>query len=125
MRKAERHPSTPTLAEVVARAAQACDPDGAENGVWALVERLEDRDEPVTALDDVADELAEASGAVDPQEEDPAVVMTVAVATYLAYRRDEIDSPDDQLLQLAARAEFDGDPPAPVAVWLERRGVEV
>ena len=124
MRKAERH-STPTLAEVVHRAAQACDPSGADDGVWGLVERLEDRDEPVTALDDIGHELAQARGAVDPQDEDPAVVMTVSLATYLAYRREEIDDPDEHLLQLAARAEFDGDPPAPLADWLERRGVEV
>jgi hypothetical protein len=125
MRNAERHPSTPTLAEVVRRAADACDPNGAEEGPWELVERLEDRDEPVTALDDVTEELAEARGAVDPQDEDPAVVMTVAVASYLAFRRDEIDSFDDELLRLAARAEFDGNPPPPVSDWLRDRGVEV
>jgi hypothetical protein len=125
MRKAERHPSTPTLAEVVRRAAEACDPEGVEDGVWALVERLEDRDEPVTALDDVGDELAEATGAIDPQEEDPAIVMTAALATYLVYRRDEMDTPDEQLLRLAARAEFDGNPPEPVSAWLAGRGVEL
>jgi hypothetical protein len=92
--------------------------------VSALVERLENRDEPVTALGDIGDELAQAKGAVDPQDEDPAVIMTVALASYLAYRRDEIESPDEQLLRLAARAEFDGEPPAPVGAWLERRGVE-
>jgi hypothetical protein len=124
MRKAERHPATPTLGEVVQRAARACDPAGAEDGVSALVERLENRDEPVTALGDIGDELAQAKGAVDPQDEDPAVIMTVALASYLAYRRDEIESPDEQLLRLAARAEFDGEPPAPVGAWLERRGVE-
>ena len=125
MRKAERHPATPTLAEVVRRAAEACDPAGAEDGVWALVERLEDRDEPVTALGHVDEELAEAKGAVDPQDEDPAVVMTVALASYLAYRRDEINSQDEQLLRLAARAEFDGDPPAAISDWLAERGVAV
>jgi hypothetical protein len=125
MRNAERHPSTPTLAEVVHRAAEACDPTGAEEGPWELVERLEDRDEPVTAFEDVTEELAEARGAVDPQDEDPAVVMTVAVASYLAFRRDEIDSADDELLRLAARAEFDGNPPPPVSDWLRERGVEV
>jgi hypothetical protein len=125
MRKAERYPSTPTLAEVVRRAAEACDPNGAEEGPWELVERLEDRDEPVTAFEDVTEELAEARGAVDPQEEDPAVIMTVAVATYLAFRRDEMDSADDELLRLAARAEFDGNPPPPVSDWLRERGVEV
>jgi hypothetical protein len=125
MRNAERHPSTPTLAEVVHRAAEACDPNGAEEGPWELVERLEDRDEPVTAFEDVTEELAEARGAVDPQDEDPAVVMTVAVASYLAFRRDEIGSRDDELLRLAARAEFDGKPPPPVSDWLRDRGVEV
>jgi hypothetical protein len=125
MRSAERHPSTPTLAEVVRRAADACDPEGVEDGVWALVERLEDRDEPVTALADVGEELAEASGAIDPEDEDPAVVMTVALATYLAYRRDEMGSPDEQLLRLAARAEFDGNPPTPVSDWLSARGVKL
>jgi hypothetical protein len=123
MRKAERHSPTPTLSEVVRRAAEACDPGGADEGVWALVERLEDRDEPVTSLGDIGEELAEARGAVDPQDEDPAVVMTVATATYLAYRREEMDSSDEDLLRLAARAEFDGEPPARVADWLERRGV--
>ena len=123
MRKAERYPSTPTLAEVVRRAAEACDPTGAEEGPWELVERLEDRDEPVTAFEDITEELAEARGAVDPQDEDPAVIMTVAVATYLAFRRDEMDSADDELLRLAARAEFDGRPPPPVSDWLRDRGV--
>jgi hypothetical protein len=125
MRKAERYPSTPTLAEVVRRAAEACDPEGAEEGPWELVERLEDRDEPITTFEDVTEELAEARGAVDPQDEDPAVVMTVAVATYLAFRRDEMDSADDELLRLAARAEFDGNPPPPVSDWLRERGVEL
>jgi hypothetical protein len=125
MRKAERYPSTPTLAEVVRRAAEACDPNGVDEGPWELVERLEDRDEPVTAFEDVTEELAEARGAVDPQDEDPAVIMTVAVATYLAFRRDEMDSADDELLRLAARAEFDANPPPPVSDWLRDRGVEV
>ena len=125
MRKAERYPSTPTLAEVVRRAAEACDPNGAEEGPWELVERLEDRDEPVTAFEDVTEELAEARGAIDTQDEDPAVVMTVAVASYLAFRRDEMDSADDELLRLAARAEFDGNPPPPVSDWLRERGVEL
>src|ERR671925_527985 len=104
MRKAERH-STPTLAEVVHRAAQACDPSGADDGVWGLVERLEDRDEPVTALDDIGDELAQARGAVDPQDEDPAVVMTVSLATYLAYRRGGEGDPHERPPRPGAGAE--------------------
>jgi hypothetical protein len=62
---------------------------------------------------------------VDPQDEDPATVMTVAVATYLAYRRTELGRDRKELLRLAARAEFDGNPPELVAGWLDAQGVEV
>jgi hypothetical protein len=125
MRKAEGHVETPTIAEVVHRAVEVVDPDGVEDGPAALLERFEDRDEPVTATDDIEVELAEAKGAVDPQDEDPATVMTVAVATYLAYRRTELGRDRKELLRLAARAEFDGNPPELVAGWLDAQGVEV
>jgi hypothetical protein len=116
-------PSPPTLAEVVHRAAEACDPTGVEEGVAQLLARFEDRDEPVTAIGDVEAEIAEQKGAVDPQDEDPAVIMAAAVAVYLAYRRDELQDEPDDLLRLAARAEFDGEPPQPVADWLATRGI--
>jgi hypothetical protein len=85
----------------------------------------EDRDEPVTADRDVELEIAEAKGAVDPQDEDPAVVMMAALATYLAFRRTEIERDREELLRLAARAEFDGQPPEPVAEWLAEQGFAV
>src|SRR4051812_45428914 len=107
MRKARVRGGPPTLADVVHRAAEVVDPEGHADGVWDLLRRFEDRDEPVTAeaAADVELEIAEAKGAIDPQDEDPAVVMTAAVATYLAYRRTEIDDDPDELLRLAARAE--------------------
>jgi len=125
MRKAEGHVETPTLAEVVHRAVEVVDPNGVEDGPAALLERFEDRDEPVTAAADIETELAEAKGAVDPQDEDPATVMAVAVATYLAYRRTELERDREELLRLAARAEFDAHPPEPVAGWLAAQRVEV
>jgi hypothetical protein len=94
-------PSPPTLAEVVHRAAEACDPEGVEE----------------------ESEIVEQKGAVDPQDEDPAVTMAAAVAVYLAYRRDEVGDDPDRLLRLAARAEFEGEPPGPVADWLAARGI--
>jgi hypothetical protein len=117
-------PSPPTLAEVVNRAVDVVDPDGANDGVAELQRRLEDRDEPVTAVADVEQVLAEAAGAVDPQGEDPEVVMAVAVATYLAHRRDEVEDVPEDILRLAARSEFDGKPPPAVADWLAAAGVE-
>jgi hypothetical protein len=125
MRQAEARGNTPTLAEVVHRAVEVADPDGAEEGPAELLRRFEDRDEPVTAEANVEQEIAEVKGAIDPQDEDPVVVMTAAVATYLAFRRTEIERDRAELLRLAARAEFDGKPAENVAQWLAEQGVEL
>jgi hypothetical protein len=124
MRPAEASGPPPTLFEVVHRAVEVTDPSG-ELGVAELLGPVEDSDEPVTSHEDIESELAELKGRVDPQDEDPAVMMAIAVATYLAFRRDELDEEPATLLRLAARAEYDGDPPANVRAWLEEQGVSV
>jgi hypothetical protein len=124
MRKAEVH-ETPTLFALVHRAAEVCDPAGTEEGAAELLRRFEDRDEPIGDPAEAEQTIAEAKGAIDPQDEDPVAMMTGAVATYLAYRRDEVDDDRSDLLVLAARAEFDGKPPEPVATWLAEQGLEV
>jgi hypothetical protein len=124
MRKAEVH-ETPTLFAIVHRAAEVCDPSGAEEGASELLRRFEDRDEPVGDPAAAEQAIAEAKGAIDPQDEDPVAMMTAAVATYLAYRRAELHDNRMDLLVLAARAEFDGRPPEPAASWLAEQGVEV
>jgi hypothetical protein len=124
MRKAEVH-ETPTLFALVHRAAEVCDPDGTEEGAAELLRRFEDRDEPIGDPAEAEHAIAEAKGAIDPQDEDAVVMMTAAVATYLAYRRDEVDDDRADLLVLAARAEFDGNPPEPVASWLAEQGLAV
>ena len=116
-------PQPPTLAEIVHRAVEVCDPSGNEEGTAQLLARYEDRDEPITAVADVEQELAEGKGTVDPQDEDPAVTMAAAVVAYLAHRRDEVSDDREEILRLAARAEFDGNPPPPVADWLAAQGV--
>jgi hypothetical protein len=123
MRKADLH-EPPTLFAIVHRAAEVCDPEGAEEGAGELLRRFEDRDEPVGNPGEAEQQIAEAKGAIDPQDEDPVAMMTAAVATYLAYRRDEMEDERDSLLVLAARAEFDGRPPEPVASWMAARGLE-
>jgi hypothetical protein len=122
MRKAEVH-ERPTLFEIVHRAVEVCDPEGSEDGAAALLQRFEDRDEPIGDPAVVEQQIAEAKGAVDPQDEDPAATMAAAVATYLAYRRTELERDREELLVLAARAEFGGNPPEPVAGWLAAQGV--
>ena len=124
MRKADLH-EVPTLFAIVHRAVEVCDPQRAEEGAAELLRRFEDRDVPVGDPGAAEQEIAEAKGAVDPQDEDPATTMAAAVATYLAYRRDELDDDRENLLVLAARAEFDGKPPEPMAGWLAAQGVQV
>jgi hypothetical protein len=124
MRPAEADGPTPTLFEVVHRGVEVADPSG-QFGVADLLPAVEDADEPVTGHGDIEQELAELKGRIDPQDEDPAVMMAIAVATYLAFRRDEIDDDASSLLRLAARAEYDGKPPDNVRAWLEEQGVEV
>jgi len=115
-------PAVPTLSEVVHRAVTVCDPEGDNDGLAQFLERFRDADEPITAEPDVELRIAEGKGAIDPQDEDPAVVMAAAVATYLAFRRDELPEEREELLRLAARAEFDGKPPPEVADWLASEG---
>ena len=122
MRKAEAHGPPPTLIEVVRRGVEVADPSG-QFGVAALLAPVADADEPVTGHRDIEQDLAELKGRIDPQDEDPAVMMAVAVATYLAFRRDGIDDDREDLLRLAARAEYNGNPPDNVRGWLDEQGV--
>src|SRR4051794_28517777 len=117
-------PEPVTLSRVVHRAVQVVDPDGSE-GLDDLLERFEDADEPLSAAqaDAAAQRIAEGIGALDPQEEDGAVQMAGAVATYLAYRRDQVDEDPGALLELAAKAEFNGSPPEVVRAWLADVGI--
>jgi hypothetical protein len=119
------HQNTPTVAEVVRRAVDVCERDGDVDGLAAFMVRFEDRDEPVTALGEGRQrEFFEQEGWVEGQDPEPSLVMAAAVATYLAFRRDEVTDDDEDLLRLASRAEFDGKPPPYVADWLALRGVE-
>jgi hypothetical protein len=107
-----------TVSELVRRAATIVDPNGDDAAVVELVTRFEDDDEPVRGvLDQLEERLA---WGVD---EDPPIVMAQALVLYLGHRLDEVDDDDDELLKLAARAEFDGHPPEVVSAWLRERGV--
>jgi hypothetical protein len=118
-------PHIRTVSEVVHRAVEVCDPEGTDDALADLLSRFVDDDIPVTAVEDIDELLAERKGAVDPQDEIPSVVMAVAVAAYLARRRDEVDDSRQDILRLAARAEFDGHPPEPVAAWLQAEGAVI
>jgi hypothetical protein len=112
--------STITLAELVRRATAIVDADGVDDGVADFALRHEDDDIPVRGVLDRLEERI-AWGA----DEDAPVVMAQAVTLYLAHRLDEVGGDPDEILQLAARSEFDGHPPEAVGSWLERNGIAI
>jgi hypothetical protein len=118
-------PSPPRVSDLVRRAVEICDPAD-EDAVLGDFERaLEDDDRPASAVTNLDEHLAVIVEGIDPEIENPAVSMAVAVVLYLAYRRDEIDDDPEDILRLAARAEWKGDPPSAVLDWLAERGVTV
>ena len=119
------HAETPTVFEVVQRAVAVCDPDGDDELIADLLATYEDRDEPVTALDERDRTFFETAERVAGVLPSAGVEMAAAVATYLAFRRDEISDDDDDLLRLAARAEYGDNPPAELRDWLRDAGVAV
>jgi hypothetical protein len=118
---------TPTVSDLIRRAVEICDPDDLDPDLGRFQEQFEDDDEPVTAVDNLEERLAWASEGVDYAIENPAVSMANALVLYLASRRDHGASERDpqQLLRLAARAGWHGDPPTDVVEWLAERGVTV
>jgi hypothetical protein len=117
-------PQPLTLFDAVHRATRACDPTGESPSAADVLARFEDRDEPLAGIGEVDTLLAEEFGAIDPQEEDPVVQMIRATTVYLAFKRPQVSSGDEELLRLAARAEYSGEPPEPVRDWLAERGVK-
>ena len=113
-------PTTTTLSALVRRATAIVDADGLDEAVTSFAARYEDDDVPVRGvLDGLEERLAWGA------DEDPPVVMAQAVTLYLAHRLDEVEDDPDEILRLAARSEFDGEPPEPVEEWLARNGIDL
>jgi hypothetical protein len=113
-------PDQITLSELVRRAAAIVDPPGEDAAVEEFAVRYEDADEPVRGVLDGLEERI--MWGVD---EDAPIVMAQAVTLYLAHRLDEVDNTPEHILLHAARAEFDGQPPANVETWLADQGVKL
>ncbi len=118
---------TPTVAELVRRAVEVCDPGDREEPLGRFEEQLEDDDEPITAVENLEERLALASEGADYEIMDPAVSVANAVVLYLASKRDHGASERDprRLMQLAARALWHNDPPTSVVDWLADQGVSI
>lgn len=118
-------PQPITLFEIVKRAVEIADPEDTDPRLGDLLMQFEDADEPVTAIQNLEERLAIAEEGTDVELDDPAVSVATAVILYLAHRRDELHAEPESILRLAARAEWQGDPPETVVEWLEDRGVSL
>jgi hypothetical protein len=118
-------PGPITVFEVAKRAVEVCDPESGDAALGDFLLQFEDQDEPITAVTNLDERVALAAEGVDAGVEDPAVQMAGAVILYLAHRRDELDDDPPDILRLAARAEYKGDPPELITDWLSDRGVTV
>lgn len=118
-------PEPITVFMVAKRAVEVCDPSDADPALGDFLLQFEDADEPITAVQNLDERIALASEGVDSDVQDPAVQMAGAVMLYLAHRRDQLDDDPDELLRLAARSEYRGQPPGLIAAWLADRGVTV
>jgi hypothetical protein len=121
-----RHPDRPVSTfDVVKRAVDIVDPDDEDPDMGRLEQQFEDADEPVTTVENLEERVALAVEGIDPQIDSPSVSIAAALILYLAHRRDELDDDPDDVLRMAARAEWKGDTPDAVRDWLDARGIEV
>ena len=116
-------PSPITLSAVARRAVQVCDPTDSDAVLGDYLIQFEDADEPITAIQNLEERVALAAEGVDADVSDPSIACANAVILYLAHRRDEMDDDPADILRLATRAEWRGDPPEVVRDWLSDRGV--
>jgi hypothetical protein len=116
-------PQPLSLADVARRAVEICDPQDNDAVLGDYFVQFEDADEPITAIQNLEERIALAAEGVDVDVSDPSIAMANAVILYLAHRRDEMNDDPEDILRLAARAEWRGKPPEAVVDWLADRGV--
>jgi hypothetical protein len=114
---------TSTVSEIVRRAVEVCDPDDQDPDLGRLQIQLEDDDRPVTAVENLEEHLALALEGADYDIDNPAVSVASAVVLYLAAHGGDADYDGDpeELIRLAVRAQWRGNPPSAVADWVAGR----
>ena len=118
-------PKPVSLAEVVRRAAQIVDPDDEDAIIGDFQRAFEDDDEPVAGLGDVQERVSDVLSELDPAVNNGSLSVAGAVTVYLSYRRDELHEDPRELIRLAARAEWHGEPPSAVTDWLDEHNLKL
>ena len=114
---------TPTVAEIVRTAVDACDPQGRNPALTVFATQFEDDDEPITAVENIDERLAIALEGTDYEGENPAVAVAAAVVRYLSDHPGEVDSGAnaENTIRHAVEAQWQGDVPEFVENWLAGR----
>jgi hypothetical protein len=112
-----------SLADVARRAVVILDPADEDALLGDYFVQFEDADEPIAGIQNLEERLALAAEGVDADVSDPTISLANGVILYLAHRRDEFDDDPDDILRLAARAEWKGHPPEAVVDLLSARGI--
>lgn len=115
--------TTPSVSQIVNRAADVVDPTGADPDVAAFFERFEDRDEPASALEDPALTFEEARASIDVDGVSAPLSVAAVVAAYLAYKREQLGDDPEHIVRLAVKAGYDDNPPEAVDTWLAQHGI--
>ena len=112
---------TPTVSELVRTAVETVDPQAEDEGIARLYAALEDDDRPITSVDNLEEHLAMVEPDSDHDVSDPGVTLVNAVILYLASHggRVDYDRNPGELIELAVKAQWHGEPPAEVRDWLE------
>lgn len=100
------------------------DPEDRDADLGRLLEFFEDADEPVRGEERLDERLAMALEGIDYDVQSPSLSVAAVLIMHLWRHPLEIEQHPSKLLQVAARAEWKGEPPTLVEEWLAQRGVE-
>jgi hypothetical protein len=114
-----RDPDPITLFDVIRRAVDVADPDGADPNLGDLLEQFEDDDEPVSGVDQLDEVLANAELDIDAQGDDPQIALALAIARYLAHHRRQMNADPGRLTDEAVKWQWHDHPPEGVRELLE------
>lgn len=116
------HERVQPVSELVREAAAITDPGAADGAITALVEIYEDDDRPSTAVEDLLGTLLATAEGIDLEGDDGGVEITAAAAAWLAHNPAQANG-HEHVVREGVRIAYKGKPPAGVADWLDRRGI--